>query len=158
VLMSDEPVQRVASGMRELIASAILFNDQVAAKVGMSHAEMQSLHLLQLNGSMTPGQLSALTGLSTGAITALIDRLERAGLATRAPHPTDRRKVVVSADQDRIDALLGPHYGGWAEHLSQVIGAFDSAELETIARFFARLSEPGPVPTSEEPSAGPDGR
>jgi DNA-binding MarR family transcriptional regulator len=159
VPMSDEPVQqRVASGIRELIASAILFNDQVAAKVGMSHGEMQSLHLLQLHGSMTPGQLSDLTGLSTGAITALIDRLQGAGLATRAPHPTDRRKVVVSADQDRINALLGPHYAGWAEHLSQVIGAFDSAELETIARFFARLSEPDPAPGPQNQSADPTDR
>jgi DNA-binding MarR family transcriptional regulator len=139
--MSDEPAeQRVASGIRELIASAVLFNDQVAAKVGMSHGEMQSLHLLQLHGSMTPGQLSALTGLTTGAITALVDRLERAGLAQREPHPTDRRKVVVSADHERIGALLGPHYAEQAEHVAQVIGTFTPAELETIAQFFTRLT------------------
>jgi DNA-binding MarR family transcriptional regulator len=140
-LPDEHPALAVATELRKAIANAVLFNDQVAAEVGMSHSEMQSLHLLQLYGSMTPGRLAALTGLTSGAVTALVDRLERAGLARREPHPTDRRKVVVTADLARIDELLMPYYAGQAQGLARVIESFQPEQLQTIADFFARLNE-----------------
>jgi DNA-binding MarR family transcriptional regulator len=140
-LPDEHPALAVTTELRKAIANAVLFNDQVAAEVGMSHSEMQSLHLLQLYGSMTPGRLAALTGLTSGAVTALVDRLERAGLARREPHPTDRRKVVVTADLGRIDELLMPYYAGQAQGLAQVIESFKPEQLQTIADFLARLNE-----------------
>jgi DNA-binding MarR family transcriptional regulator len=54
-----------------------------------------------LNGPATAGQLATWTGLTTGAITAMLDRLEKAGFVRREPHPDDRRKVVVVPNMDR---------------------------------------------------------
>jgi DNA-binding MarR family transcriptional regulator len=136
------PELRVAVELRKAIASAVLFNDVVAARVGMSHSEMQSLHLLQLYGPMTPTQLTTLTGLTSGAMTALVDRLVRAGLASREQHPSDRRKVVVTAINQRIDAVLGPQYQGQAEHVGRVMARFTAEQLQIVADFLEGLNEP----------------
>ena len=102
--------EEVALGVRRAIAWTVLYNDQVASRVGMSASESQSMHLLQLFGPMTPGRLAEVTGLSTGTITGVLDRLERLGFVRRERSTQDRRKVLVSLDEKALEEQMAPYY------------------------------------------------
>lgn len=118
-----DAVDDLGEVMRGFMAYAVLFQDAVARRSGLNATDLQCLNLLTLQGPMTPGALATASGISGGgAITALIDRLERAGLANRTRDGADRRKVLVTADADEVWRRIGPLYAGvqrrWAEHLS----------------------------------------
>jgi DNA-binding MarR family transcriptional regulator len=145
--VEQEPADPRAELFRQVrlaIAGAVLFNESIAAKVGMSSSEMQSIHLLQLHGPLTPGRLAELTDLSTGTITGVLDRLERLGLIARERHPDDRRKVVVTLEQEKLDATLTPYYVGMGEALAAAITACTEEEVATVLRFFRRLNDERP--------------
>ena len=77
--------------LRATSAQSVLFSQAVADRVGISATDLETLDILVRSGPLTAGRLAELTGLTTGAITGLVDRLERRGYAHREPHPTDRR-------------------------------------------------------------------
>lgn len=72
-----------------------LVDELVSELVGINRTDARCLDLLDEHNQLSAGQLAELSGLSTGAITAVIDRLERAGMAHRVPDPNDRRRVLV---------------------------------------------------------------
>ncbi len=65
-----DPAQRVELEFRKAIASVVLFNDRVTARTGMSASESPTLHLLQLHGTLSPGQLSTFTGITSSFLTS----------------------------------------------------------------------------------------
>jgi DNA-binding MarR family transcriptional regulator len=71
-----------------------------AARIGINQTDLICLNALFRQGPMTAGQLAAAIGLTTGATTTAIDRLQRAGFAHRRNDPNDRRRVVVAASED----------------------------------------------------------
>ena len=73
--------------------------DALCRHVGVSRSDYDALEALDEHGSLTPGELGALLSLTSGSVTALIDRLEKLGWASRNGHPADRRKVVVTLTQ-----------------------------------------------------------
>src|SRR5690349_7506783 len=73
------------------------FDEAVAAHLGVNRTDLRCLDVLLRLGSAAPGRLGAALGLTTGSVTAMLDRLERLGYLTREPDPSDRRKVVVRA-------------------------------------------------------------
>jgi DNA-binding MarR family transcriptional regulator len=112
-----------AEAMRDLNAYAVLLQDAIARSAGLNGADIQVVGVLMTEGPATPGQLAARTGLSSGgAITALIDRLERAGYVTRRRDEADRRRVLVEAIPEKVYAAVGPIYQHiterWAEFLA----------------------------------------
>ena len=109
--------------MRDFNAYAVLLQDAIARSVGMNGVDIQAVGVLMSEGPATPGLLAARTGLSSGgAITALIDRLERAGYVNRRRDETDRRRVLVEAIPENVYAAVGPIYQHiserWAEFLA----------------------------------------
>jgi DNA-binding MarR family transcriptional regulator len=141
------PPERIAAielAVRNLIASAILFNHQVAQRVGLGASDAQFMHLLQLNGALTPGRLAELSGLTTGTVTGVLDRLEGAGFVHRERDPTDRRKVIVRLDEERLWREMGPLYASQAKSLATVAGSYDADELEVIEGFLERLVQESP--------------
>ncbi len=145
---------RVAVLLQEVVASAVLVNNRAAATVGITHNEMQSLRLLQIHGMMTPSQLAALTGLSSGAMTTLLDRLEHSGLVRREPHPTDRRKTLVFANDEQIHTRLDHHDSEQAERFSRLVATYTEQELATIARFLEGLAQAEPTATQPPQQSG----
>jgi DNA-binding MarR family transcriptional regulator len=141
------PTERIAAvemAVRNLIANAILFNQQVAHRVGLGASDAQFMHLLQLNGSLTPGRLAELSGLTTGTVTGVLDRLESAGFVHRERDPTDRRKVIVKLDEERLWREMAPLYAGQAESLAAVAANYDAEQLAVIESFLQRLVEESP--------------
>jgi DNA-binding MarR family transcriptional regulator len=97
--------------LRNVGAQSVLMSDAVAKLVGLNSTDLECLDLLSLSGPTTAGRLATHTGLTTGAMTAVIDRLERAGFARRVRHDADRRCVLVEALPDslrRIQLLYKP--------------------------------------------------
>jgi DNA-binding MarR family transcriptional regulator len=121
------------------IADVVLFNHAVAQDLGLGSSDAQFLTLLQVHGSLTPGQLAELTGLSTGTVTGVIDRLERAGLVHRRRDDVDRRKVIVKLDEAAVARRAAPAYEQQGAKLQRVLRKRSAAELRVIARFFRDL-------------------
>jgi DNA-binding MarR family transcriptional regulator len=142
---SPERVAAVEMAVRNLIANAILFNHQVAQRVGLGASDAQFMHLLQLHGPLTPGRLAELSGLTTGTVTGVLDRLEAAGFVRRERDESDRRKVIVKLNEERLWSAMAPLYAGQAESLAAVAGAYDAEQLEVIADFLDRLVRESPA-------------
>ena len=97
--------------LRKVGAQSVVMSDSVAKLVGANATDLECLDLLSLGGPTTAGRLASHTGLTTGATTAVIDRLERAGFARRLRSTEDRRSVLVEALPERlrqIEALYQP--------------------------------------------------
>jgi DNA-binding MarR family transcriptional regulator len=133
--------EQVFTEFRRVIANVVLYNDHVAQQTGISASESQFMHLLVLNGPMTPSELSAQTGLTSGSVTGVLDRLERLDFIRRDRHPTDRRKVVVVLDEAAVAAAMGQYYVEQGEHLAGVIDGFTATELATVLRFLTALTQ-----------------
>jgi len=140
-------IGRVFTEFRRVIANVVIYNDYVAQQTGLSASESQFMHLLALNGAMTPSELAVASGLTSGTVTGVLDRLEESGFVHRERHATDRRKVVVVLDEAKVSAAMAPYYADQADALGQAIDRFTTAELDTIERFLIALTErPEPPP------------
>ncbi|WP_240157465.1 MarR family winged helix-turn-helix transcriptional regulator [Pseudonocardia broussonetiae] len=135
----DELRREVTEGVLRMIASVVLHNHAVAQELGLGASDSQFLTLLDVHGPLTPGRLAALTGLSTGTVTGVVDRLERAGFVERVRDAGDRRRVLVTPAEG-AGAVLAPHYREQAEHLDAVLARRDDDELRVIAAFLAELA------------------
>ena len=91
--------------MITMIANVVLFNHAASASLGLGASDSQFLTLLRTRGAMTPGQLAEASGLTSGTVTGVIDRLEKAKLVRRERVDGDRRKVLVVLAADAVDRL-----------------------------------------------------
>lgn len=99
-----------SSELRRLIRAGIGVHEAVATRLGLNPTDLLSLELLGTEEDVTPGRLAELMGLTTGAATGILDRLERAGYVRREADPSDRRRVLVRPDPERM-AELEATYG-----------------------------------------------
>ncbi len=126
--------------MRETSGLGVLHSQMIAERLGVNPTDLECLDLIVMRGPVTAGDLARATGLTTGAITGVIDRLERAGFAAREPDPADRRKVRVRA-LPAIAESLGPLFQPMAEATAAVLATYDEAQLAFALEFMTRLNE-----------------
>ncbi|RSL16911.1 MarR family protein [Edaphobacter aggregans] len=126
---------------RELGARGVLFHQAIANLAGVSVTDLKCLDYVDRVGDVTAGDLARLTGLTTGAITAAIDRLEKAGLARRERSETDRRKVFIRLCHSPAMARIAPFYEALGRESAQMITRYSMRELETIKDFCERCIE-----------------
>lgn len=131
--------------VRQVIALAILFNYEVAEKAGMNARDGQVLGLVQMHGPLTAGQIATMAGLPSATVTGVLDRLEGMGLAVRGRDAADRRKVIVTVDNERMARELMPQYAEQSARLREVLAGYSDAELELIKGFLDRIiaAQPG---------------
>ncbi|MCX6047867.1 MAG: MarR family transcriptional regulator [Chloroflexi bacterium] len=108
-LKINELTQELNRQFRYTSANAVMFSQVIAQKAGINSTDNECLDFLLLNGPATAGQLSELTGLTTGAVTAVIDRLEKIGYVKRERDSADRRKVIVVPNKEKINREIMPH-------------------------------------------------
>lgn len=113
-------------------------HENIARKAGFVGTDHKYLGFFLQKGKMTAGELSALTGLTTGAVTGLIDRFEKKELLKREPDASDRRKIIVVPDTQKIMALLEPFYKEFQEETDQLIATYSSQEMEIIASYLSK--------------------
>ena len=122
---------------RELSDAIVFFHQAVASHLDMSAAEWKCLGLLREHGSSSASGLAELSGFTTGAITGIVDRLERAGYVRREPHPRDRRGVIVQPQHlKEVQQRVGPIFQSLLNEMATVASHYTAAELKAIARFF----------------------
>ncbi len=130
--------REIQQQMIAMIAQVVLFNHAVTAGLGLGASDSQFLTLLRTRGPMTPGQLAEASGLTSGTVTGVIDRLEKAELVRRERDGDDRRKVRVVPIADAVERLT-PIYAGQAAALQHVLARRTPAELEVITTFLGDL-------------------
>lgn len=124
------------SGMyRNYLASLVLFHLAAADAVGLSGSDYQADSILELHGPLTSGELARRLGLSTGATTRLIDRLEAAGHARRVTDPADRRRVLV-AHSGSVPAELTRILATVREPIGELVASFSPEQLDALRRYF----------------------
>jgi len=116
------------------------FDQAVADYLGVSRTEAQCLDLLEQFGPMTAGQLAELSRLTTGAITKIMDRLEKAGYVSRARDPADRRRVMVDLTP-RLRQLAGELYELPEPLMAEFQAQFSERDLRVLIAYFERGSE-----------------
>jgi MarR family transcriptional regulator, organic hydroperoxide resistance regulator len=130
-----------------------LFHQEAAAVYGLGITDMKALQLLLQDGPLTPGDLAGRLKLTSGAVTSVLDRLERREMILREPHPDDRRKVIVRADHEKLaagenvyasigDAFATLHDGLTIDQLRFLIEYYESSIALTRAET-AKLSGRG---------------
>ena len=127
---------------RDLATAVITFHEAVSRRVGMTAAERKTLSILWDLGVATPGQLAAASGLTTGAITGIVDRLEKAGYATRAPNPDDRRSVLIHPrQQEKLRAVIGPIFGSLSTAMADLSARYTPEQLNLIHTYLAETTD-----------------
>jgi DNA-binding MarR family transcriptional regulator len=117
-----------------------MFDEAAAAYVGINRTDARCVDLIDRAGRMTAGQLATAAHLTSGAVTAVLDRLEAAGLVRRVRDPGDRRRVLVEATP-RLAVVSAPIYGPLVEEGAGWIAKYSDDQLETILDFIERNRE-----------------
>src|SRR5579859_730322 len=92
----DDAVRELKLQLRHFVVELLVSNYEATEEVGLNATDLASLCLLLLHGPAPAGRLAELTGLTTGGVTGLVDRLEQGGFVRREVDPGDRRKVIIS--------------------------------------------------------------
>ena len=116
------------------------FDQAIADHLGMNRTDMRCVDLIDQAGGMTAGELAAAAGLTSGAVTAVVDRLEKAGMAKRVADPQDRRRVRVEVTP-RLWELTGPLMMPFIEESQTILDDYTTEELAHFAEFLRRVIE-----------------
>jgi DNA-binding MarR family transcriptional regulator len=111
-------------------------HESIARKAGLTGSDHKYLGIILQHKELTAGDLSKLSGLTTGAVTGLIDRLEKKKLIKRQFTKDDRRKVIIVPIEENTMKLLQPLFLELQQKTSDLIGSFSLTEIQTIERFF----------------------
>jgi DNA-binding MarR family transcriptional regulator len=128
--------------MSQLYAfTSIQMHETIARKAGLSGTDHKYLGFLMEKGQMTAGELSTLTGLTTGAVTGLIDRFEKKKLVKRQFAKDDRRKVIIVPNTKNIMALFVPLYKEFRNKSEKLMASFSNNEIKIIETYFLKAIE-----------------
>jgi DNA-binding MarR family transcriptional regulator len=127
-------LQELENAMRKASAQGTMFAKAVADRAGISSSDMDCMDFLNIEGRMTAGRLAELTGLTTGAITGVIDRLEKAGFVRRERDQDDRRKVFITPVPARM-MEIGHFYELLQRAMHKQSDGYTDAELKVLLRY-----------------------
>lgn len=128
------------AALREASGLGLVFSQVVADHLRLSPKDLECLDILCLRGPVTAGELAQATGLTTGAITGLIDRLEAAGFARRERAAQDRRKVLVRA-LPLVDSEIVPLYASLQARMRALMAQMPNDDIDRLLHFFAAARE-----------------
>jgi DNA-binding MarR family transcriptional regulator len=119
------------------------FDKLAAQRLGVNETDLHCLNIIENSGGLSAGELAVQSGLTSGAVTGVLDRLERAGYARRVPDPADRRRVkveVTPAFYNHAERIWGPLAADWHATLAK---RFTAEELERITDFLRATNDVG---------------
>ena len=139
----DQLMQVVLREISRMSTWTVVFHGAVATRLGLNPTDLKCGGVLRETGPITAGELARLTGLTTGAITGVIDRLEKRGFVRRVDDPNDRRRVIIEPIEERagskdVQQLFAPL---GAATTSQMLGHYSEAEMELLLDFIRRGTE-----------------
>lgn len=131
-MVLDVALTDAAAALRELILAGERYRRAASNYLGLDLSQTQAVSYLYSRGGIGQSDLGALLGYNTSSITALVDRLERDGIARRQPHPTDRRRTIVTLTEHGQNAV--------ATTRRWFLRAFDHIDPQTLPDVTAALS------------------
>ena len=137
-----ELTKSMMAGLQRFHGQSVVLSQIIADKVGLSPSDLECLGFLEHDGPSTAGRLGELTGLTSGAVTRMIDRLEARGFVRRRPDPDDRRRVVVELVPGR-SRELEPFYGPMGHGSDEWLAAYSEKELALFVDLFGCMFEWG---------------
>ena len=136
----DTIIQHFRNASRQYSDASIFMHEAIARRAGLSGSDHKYLGLLLQHKELTAGELSKLTGLTTGAVTGLIDRLEKKELLKRQFTKDDRRKVIIVPNVENSMKLLQPLFSGLQQRTADLIASFTKTEIQAIERYFVEAT------------------
>ncbi|GEJ99627.1 MarR family winged helix-turn-helix transcriptional regulator [Streptomyces sp. NPDC014684] len=132
---------RALSAMDDLIAAHLIGQQELARRLGLNVTDLTCFGFVLEAGEelLTAGDLAARAHVTTGAVTGILNRLERAGYVTRRPDPADRRRVRVApvpAAVTRVEAVYAGHY----KRVMELFADYSPEELSVITDWFTRAT------------------
>jgi DNA-binding MarR family transcriptional regulator len=129
----EEVIQAINNKLKEMSTETIMFHQAVADILGLYITDHKCLDLIYRFGAMPAGRLAELTGLTTGAVTGIIDRLEEAGYVRRTNDPKDRRRTIVEPTRNRklekkIEVIFTPLH----ERMHKLLSSYSDGELSFL--------------------------
>jgi DNA-binding MarR family transcriptional regulator len=129
----EEIIQAIIAKRREMSTETIMFHQSVADVLGLHITDHKCLDLIRQYGAMPAGRIAELTGLTTGAVTGIIDRLEKSGYVRRANDPKDRRRTIVEPIRNKkwerkIEAIFIPFH----ERMHKLLSSYSDGELDFL--------------------------
>ena len=127
---------------RRLSTSTVLFHSAVADQFGLNATDWKCAELLTQSGPITAGELAELSGLTTGAITGVVDRLEEAGMVQRQRDVHDRRRVIIQYNMDQaLESRVGQVLEGLTQGVAKVAAKYSDGELALILEYLSDSTE-----------------
>lgn len=127
--------------MRRLSGETLLFHQAIADRLGISPTDLKCLDFASSGpGPITAGRLAEVSGLTSGAITGVINRLEKAGLVNREQDPNDRRKVIIVVNPSVPDKVVGL-FGSMTDSMMELCSRYDDRDLALVLDFVSRAAE-----------------
>ncbi|ATU91484.1 MarR family winged helix-turn-helix transcriptional regulator [Phyllobacterium zundukense] len=145
-------VERVGLEIRRMGAQSVMMSHVIAARFGLHTTDLECLDLINMGKQTTAGELAKATGLTSGAMTALLDRLEKAGYINRIHDSADRRRIHISVREDAIEPIKAV-YEPIGSQMAELWSNFTIDELKVIARFLESSTDLGIACTEEIRSA-----
>jgi DNA-binding MarR family transcriptional regulator len=132
--------KRALMAVRDYGVNLMQFRNAMSEWAGFNVTDMECLRFLFQKGTSTPSELARQTGLTSGATTAMLDRLEKAGLIERQPNPDDRRGTLITPVKSAAEKLAS-----WFESArnaqDELISSYSESEQEIIADVFERFAK-----------------
>lgn len=129
-------LQQFKAASRQYSDASIFMHEAIARKAGLSGTDHKYLGFILQHSSITAGEIAKITGLTTGAVTGLIDRLEKKKLVRRQFIKEDRRKVMIVPNRENSLKLLAPFFDSLQQKTVQLLSTFSTEEILTIERYF----------------------
>lgn len=123
--------------LRTMSARSVMLSHAIASRLGISPTDLETMDILSTSGPLTAGRLAELTGLTTGAITGVVDRLERAGFVRRERDAEDRRRVIVHLVPDRV-RKIGKLFEPLARAMAELSGRLSDEDLDLMLEYTRR--------------------
>jgi DNA-binding MarR family transcriptional regulator len=126
----QEIIQNIVDKFREMSLEAVIFHQALADELGLYVTDHKSMDIIHRFGAMPAGRLGEMTGLTTGAITGMIDRLEKAGYVRRTNDPKDRRKTIVEPVRNKkLERKIEMTFTPLHEGMHKVLSSYSDNEL-----------------------------
>jgi DNA-binding MarR family transcriptional regulator len=138
----EEIIQVINDKFTEMSTETILFHQAVADAVGLHITDHQCMHFIHRYGAMPAGKLAELTGLTTGAVTGIIDRLEKAGYVKRTNDPKDRRRTLVESIRNKkLERKLEMIFIPLHEKMHKLLSSYSDSELAFLLEALTKSIE-----------------
>lgn len=141
-MKKEETIQAINDKLREMSTETIMFHQAVADVLGLHITDHKCLDYIYRFGAMPAGRLAELSGLTTGAVTGIIDRLEEAGYVKRANDPKDRRRTIVEPIRNkRLERKLDTIFSPLAERMHKLLSSYCDTELHLLLDAITKMLE-----------------